>query len=119
MLRLGGRHYVRSIQKANEDGSLTFFCAIDEGLVLRLASGENLVENLRAAFDEARRDVARIKLTIGCDCILRRLEIRDKRLEAAVNGILKENHVIGFNTYGEQFQSIHINQTFTGVVLGE
>jgi hypothetical protein len=119
MLRLGGKHYVRSIQKANEDGSLTFFCAIDEGLVLRLARGENLVENLKGAFDEARRDVPRIKLTIGCDCILRRLEIQDKHLETYVNDILKENHVIGFNTYGEQYQSVHINQTFTGIVLGE
>ena len=46
LLRLGGKHYVRSIQKVNDDGSLSFFCAIDEGLVLRVASGENLVENL-------------------------------------------------------------------------
>ncbi|MCA8977218.1 MAG: FIST domain containing protein, partial [Planctomycetes bacterium] len=30
MVRVGGQHYVRSIQKVNDDGSLTFFCAIDE-----------------------------------------------------------------------------------------
>jgi hypothetical protein len=27
--------------------------------------------------------------------------------------------VTGFNTYGEQFNSVHVNQTFTGIVLGE
>jgi len=26
--------------------------------------------------------------------------------------------VIGFNTYGEQFNGMHINQTFTGVAIG-
>jgi hypothetical protein len=119
LLRLGGQYHVRSIQRVNEDGSLTFFCAIDEGLVLRLASGENLVENLRDAFEHVRRGVPNIKLTIGCDCILRRLEVLEKRLEGAVNEILKENHVIGFNTYGEQYQSVHINQTFTGIAIGE
>jgi hypothetical protein len=119
MLRLGGQYYVRSIQRVGSDGSLTFFCAIDEGLVLRLGRGENLVDNLKSAFRAARRDVPHIKLTIGCDCILRRLEVADKALEPTVNEVLKENHVIGFNTYGEQYQSVHINQTFTGIALGE
>jgi hypothetical protein len=119
MLRLGGDYYVRSIQKVGPDGSLIFYCAIDEGLVLRLGQGENLVDNLKDAFQKARREVPHIKLTIGCDCILRRLEVTDKALESSVNEILKQNNVIGFNTYGEQFQSVHINQTFTGVALGE
>ncbi len=119
MLRLGGQYYVRSIQKPNDDGSLTFFCAIDEGLVLRLATGEQLVENLKDAFEGVRDEIPDIKLTIGCDCVLRRLEVQEKQLETAVNEILIRNHVIGFNTYGEQFLSVHINQTFTGIALGK
>ena len=39
ILQIGGKHYVRSIQKVNEDGSLSFYCAIDNGLVLTLAKG--------------------------------------------------------------------------------
>jgi hypothetical protein len=119
MLRTGGEYYVRSIQKVNPDGSLTFYCAIDEGLVLRVAEGENLVENLKAAFAEVRSSIPKIKLTIGCDCILRLLEVKSKGLQKEVNEILVENNVIGFNTYGEQFNSLHVNQTFTGIVLGE
>jgi hypothetical protein len=26
--------------------------------------------------------------------------------------------VIGFNTYGEQYASMHLNQTFSGVAFG-
>jgi hypothetical protein len=45
--------------------------------------------------------------------------VADKGLEAHVNEVLKQNDVIGFNTYGEQYNSVHINQTFTGIALGE
>jgi len=37
MLKIGGEYYVRSIQKVNEDESLSFYCAIDNGLVLTVA----------------------------------------------------------------------------------
>ena len=42
LVRLGGAEHVRSIQKANPDGSLTFYSAIDEGLVLTLARSLDL-----------------------------------------------------------------------------
>ena len=35
LVLVDGTNYVRSIQKANPDGSLTFFCAIQEGIILR------------------------------------------------------------------------------------
>jgi len=119
MLRFGGEYYVRSIQKMNDDGSLTFFCAIDEGLVLRVAEGHNLVNNLDEALVKIREEIPDIKLTIGFDCILRLLEVQHKKLQKDVNAIFIKNHVIGFNTYGEQYKSVHVNQTFTGIVLGE
>ena len=31
---------------------------------------------------------------------------------------LERNNVIGFATYGEQFNAMHVNQTFTGVAIG-
>lgn len=119
MLRVGGEYYVRSIQKINVDGSLTFFSAIDEGLVLRVAERKDLVENLEETFNHVRKEIPNIALTIGFDCILRRLEVIDNSLQDDVDDILKRNNVIGFSTYGEQFKSVHVNQTFTGIVLGE
>ena len=47
---IDGTNYVRSIQKVNPDDSLTFYCAIENGLVLRVAKGVDLVENLEQAF---------------------------------------------------------------------
>ena len=37
VVRVGGEYYCRSIQKTNADGSLSFFCAIDDGIVLSIA----------------------------------------------------------------------------------
>ena len=37
VVKVGGRYYTRSIQKVNDDESLTFFCAIDKGVVLTVA----------------------------------------------------------------------------------
>ena len=54
---IDGKSYVRAIHKANPDGSLTFFCAIENGLILRIAhTGDlygKLAEILRA---DAQRD---------------------------------------------------------------
>jgi hypothetical protein len=118
MLKIGDRWYVRSIQKANEDGSLTFFCAIDVGLVLTLAEGGDLVNGLKDEFDTIRREVPNVDLIIGCDCVLRKLEILEKGVMKEIENILNNVNFIGFSTYGEQFNSVHVNQTLTGVAIG-
>jgi hypothetical protein len=115
---IDGTDYVRSIQKANPDGSLTFFCAIEEGLVFRVAHGVNLVDNLEQTFEKIREDVGEPQLVIGCDCILRNLEISQSGLKDRVGEIFKNNSTIGFSSYGEQFHGVHVNQTLTGIAIG-
>lgn len=119
VVRIDGNDYVRSIQRVNADGSLTFYCAIEEGLVLRIAQGVDLLDNLNAAFDQTRRNIGQPAATLVCDCILRKLEVINNHNTEAVNVTLKANHAIGFNTYGEQFRGIHINQTFAAIAIGE
>ena len=118
ILQIGGKHYVRSIQKANDDGSLSFYCAIDNGLVLTLAKGMDLVENLQKQLSAIRDVVPNPELIIGCDCILRRLEVQEKGLLHEVRDALKTEKILGFSTYGEQFNAIHVNQTLTGIAIG-
>lgn len=115
---IDGNNYVRSIQKVNPDGSLTFYCAIEEGVVLRVARGVDLVDNLEHAFSEIRSEIGPPELVLGCDCILRRLEIAQNGLESRVADIFRLNNAVGFSTYGEQFRGVHVNQTLTGVALG-
>jgi hypothetical protein len=115
---IGDTAYVRSIQKANPDGSLTFFCAIDEGVVLRVAHGMDLPDNLKRAFDDIRAEIGAPQLVLGCDCILRDEEFTQNGQKPLIEQMFKTHNVVGFNSYGEQYRGIHINQTFTGIAIG-
>ena len=118
LVRVGGRYYVRSIQKVNDDGSLTFFCAIDKGLVLTVAKGTDIIRNLSDQLQAIRAEIGPPELLIGCECILRSLELEQKQLKGEAGRLLAEQNIIGFNTFGEQFQAMHVNQTFTGAAIG-
>ncbi|WP_432445564.1 nitric oxide-sensing protein NosP [Variovorax paradoxus] len=118
VLTIGGTTYVRSIQKANADGSLTFFCAIENGLVLRVAKGVDLLQNLEQAFAEIRAEIGPPQLVLGYDCILRKLEITQSAARERIGEVLQENNTVGFHTYGEQFRGVHVNQTLVGIAFG-
>lgn len=119
VIRINGVDYVRSIQKANPDGSLTFYCAIDNGLIFMAAHGIDLIKNLEQTFNEIQSEIGKPQLILACDCILRNLEIQREGLKPEVEKIFRDNHVVGFSTYGEQFMGVHINQTLTGLAIGE
>jgi hypothetical protein len=116
VVRIGGRHHVRAIQRVDENGDLVFFSAIDEGLVLTLAEPQDMVAHLNAelsALSEAGPPAA----ILACDCILRRMEAQEKQLSGALSRVLQAHRVVGFSTYGEQWNSMHVNQTMTGVAI--
>lgn len=115
---IGGMNYVRSIRQALPNGSLQFFCAVEEGTVMRVASGGDLLNSLEKSFAALRADIGVLQIVIGCDCILRRLEIERHCLNDHVAELLRSNRVVGFNTYGEHYRGVHINQTFVGIAIG-
>jgi hypothetical protein len=118
VVRVGGQDYVRSIQKVNPDGSLSFFCAIDEGLVLSAATNIDAYETLNTVFDDIEKQIGPTQLVLGCECVLRLLEREQIQDKGPMGTLLASRNVVGFNTYGEQYQGIHVNQTFTGVAFG-
>lgn len=115
---IDGTDYVRSIQKALPDGSLSFYCAIDEGLVLRVARGVDLVANLDKTLAGIREELGEPQVVLACDCILRNLEVSQNGTKPAVETILQRNKAVGFSTYGEQYGGVHVNQTLTGIAFG-
>jgi hypothetical protein len=116
VVRVGGRHHVRAIQRVTEDGALVFFSAIDEGLVLTLAKVGDIAGHLEEALDALAAD-GPIDTILACDCILRRIEATQKQAARRVSDLLGTHHVVGFNTYGEQVGAKHVNHTMTGVAI--
>lgn len=119
VILLEGTNYVRSVRSANPDGSLTFYCAIDEGMVLRVAAMTDLLANLRASLMDIGGSIGRPALTLGFDCILRKLNISSKNLTTEIEGLFRAYNAIGFASYGEQYNGIHVNHTLTGIAIGD
>lgn len=118
LLKIGGEWYVRAIQKNNRDNSLSMFSAIEEGLVLTIGKGHDIISNFMDQTLIFEKEVPQNRFIILCDCILRRLELKSRGITGEMDKLLGGCSAIGFSTYGEQFNSIHVNQTLTGVVIG-
>jgi len=118
VVRVGGEYYCRSIQRMHADGSLSFFCAIDDGLVLSIAQPTGMVESTREALASVSERLGGIDMILGFDCVLRRLDARNRQVARDISELYRENKVIGFGTYGEQYRSMHLNQTLTGIAFG-
>ncbi len=114
--KIGDEHHVLAIQRVEPDGTLRFFSAIEPGLVLRLAQSTDLEAHLE-------RELSRLApkgetpAILACDCILRRLEAENSQSAHRISKVLDRFGVTGFNTYGEQFNLVHVNQTFTGLAF--
>lgn len=121
LLKMGGEYYVRSIQKLNSDNSLTFYCAIDNGLVMRLGEVTSLYNSTQELFKNLNGSLGGEKTCIFFECILRRLEIMEMSQEERkrITELYQKNNALGFHTFGEQFGGVHINQTLTGVAFGK
>jgi len=114
-----GEVYVRSIQQVHDDGSITFFCGVEEGMVLALSGHVDMVERLSEDFDASIARHGSCEFMLGYNCILRALEA-EKREHADSLGEIWQRAArssIGFDTYGEQLDGLHINQTLLAVML--
>jgi hypothetical protein len=117
LVQLNNTHYVRAISDADANGALSFMAAIDDGLIMTLGEGQEIIETLQTGLDIRDDSGARPDFILGFDCVLRKLEIEQKQLEQAVSDILRRERVFGFNTFGEQHCGVHMNQTFVGVAF--
>jgi len=118
MVRAGGEYHVRSVQTANPDGSLTFYCAIDEGLVLTVGEPFDRIAGMEALFSDIRKDIGPVDRIIAFDCVLNRIDAEHRQIARDVSDLYRRHGVIGFNTYGEQYHALHVNQTFSGLAIG-
>lgn len=115
-VRMGTRHHVRAIQRVLPSGDLVFFSAIDEGVVLTIAEPQDMAAHLERELDRLA-EPGRPEAILAFDCILRRIEARDKQMTGRVSALLRRHGVAGFSTYGEQIGPLHVNHTMTGLAF--
>ncbi|MCH9764600.1 MAG: FIST C-terminal domain-containing protein [Alphaproteobacteria bacterium] len=118
VVKIGGDYYCRSIRNMNPDRSLSFFCAIDEGLVFTVATPTDIVASTASALKDVESSMGKIDFVLGFECVLRRLDAENRQVRHKVEDIYQRYNVVGFHTYGEQYNAMHLNQTLTGIAFG-
>jgi len=111
--------YVRAIAQLGEDNSLIFYCAIEEGMILNLCSHQDMQQQFMQALDDITAPANRINIMFIFNCILRRLEAESNDLIEDLAGEIgvASQHAFGFDTYGEQWNGLHINQTLVALAI--
>lgn len=112
-------HYVRAINTATDNHALSFLAAIDNGLIMTLGKGQEIIETMEAGLNVVDAQGRPPDFVLGFDCVLRKLEIEQKQLSGKASELFRTHRVFGFNTYGEQHCGVHMNQTFVGVAFFE
>ncbi|WP_245866430.1 FIST N-terminal domain-containing protein [Oceaniglobus roseus] len=110
-------YHVRAIQQVTEGGGLAFLSAIENGLILTLGRGKEILETMNAELSVTGQYGLPPEIVLGFDCVLRRLEIEQNGCAGEASRILRDRRVIGFNTYGEQHGGLHMNHTFVGIAF--
>jgi hypothetical protein len=113
MVRVGGQYFCRGAQRIYPNGALEFACAIEPGMVVTLAEPRNIVARLGEMFSSMHSQLGPTDLVIGFDCAARTVYMEQQGIEGAIVAIMKRQPVVGFATLGEQFNTIHANNSFT------
>ncbi len=118
VVRVGGSWHTRSVRGLTADGGLELACAIDEGVPLSVGHNTGMLENLRSLFEDIQGAVGHPHAVLGFDCIMRRIEADTVNIKPELRDLFAQYHVVGCSTFGEQFNGLHCNHTFTGVAFG-
>ena len=113
MIKVGGQYFARGTQRIYEDGSIEFACAMEPGLVVTVAQPVDMIERLTGTFDILRKALGTPELVIGFDCAARTGDMERHGLVKTVSALFAQHRVAGFSTLGEQFNTIHVNNSFT------
>ena len=113
MVRVGGQYFCRGAQRIYPNGALEFACAIEPGMVVTLAEPRNMVARLADLFSEMHSQLGPMEVVIGFDCAARTVSMEQNGVESAIAALMKRQPVVGFATLGEQFNTIHANNSFT------
>ncbi|HEY0941282.1 MAG TPA: FIST N-terminal domain-containing protein [Steroidobacter sp.] len=118
MIRVGGQFFPRGVQRCYDDGTLEFACAMEPGIVATVARPGDYVARLRDMFEGMRAAIGPPELVIAFECSARTAYMEQHGLTSDVEGLYRDNGVVGFSTLGEQFNTVHVNNSLTCLGIG-
>lgn len=118
MVKVGDAYFPRGAAGVDADGSLQMACPVSPGLRLSLGETTPLTDSLAVLEREIRDELGEPELILGVECLMRRVEAEYTNQSQDLDVWFRRNRVVGFCSFGEQFRSMHVNNSFTGVAIG-
>ncbi len=109
---IGDEVFIRSLRTLEADGSISAFCAVAEGMTLRLLETKDMIADTKTAIEEKKAQMGSISAILNFNCVLRTLQLENEQCMLPFCEVFAEYPTCGFSTYGEIYLG-HINQTAT------
>lgn len=119
IITVGDRAYPRGFLEILADGALRCACAIDEGMIFRVANQVDYASQLEQAFARIRRELGEQLLIMGFECAARKQLVQQYGLLRPVQALFRANNVWGFSCMGEQSNALNVNNSFNCLAFGK
>ncbi len=120
--RFRGRPFPVSVLQVNKDGTFRLGSSVQYGEQLSILEPADLVARTRQALEEAvkkvQNDGGKVEALLLFHCLARFIEASEGGEAGDLANALCQGPVCGLNTYGEQYETMHMNHSLTGVIFG-
>ncbi len=112
--------WITSSKSVGDNGSINAYSAITQNSIVKLLKPIDAVAEAKKTVQVINEKLPDCKGIILFNCILRYLQFKKENICTEISSeFLKFGSVCGFNTYGEQFNKLHVNQTLALIAFGE
>lgn len=120
--RFRGRAFPVSILEVEADHSFRLGHSVHYGQTLSILDSCDLVGSTRDFLQKTTRELASCggdpQAMLLFHCVARFVEASEQGDASRLGEALGQAPMCGFNTFGEQFQTLHMNHSLTGVIFG-
>lgn len=120
--RFRGRPFPVSILQVHKDGTFRLGSTVQYGEQLNILEPDHLIDRTRESLEAVVRQLSsdgnQVEAMLLFHCLARFIEAKEQNLTDALAEAMCQAPVCGLNTYGEQFETMHMNHSLTGVVFG-
>jgi len=112
--------WIASPMKLHDEKYLKYYCAIAPNSIVKILKPLDALKEAENTTIKIRNALLDCKGVLLFNCILRyKLFKKENLCSDIAQEYAKCGSISGFNTYGEQFNKLHVNQTLTLIALGE
>lgn len=115
-LMAAGQPFIRTVKDAKADGSMRLFCAVKEGMRLRLMKPSDIVGATSRDLKAVTRDFGPVKAILDFDCAHRALMLGEAGSYEEYAKLFHGAEAAGFSTFGEAYIGF-VNQTSVMVLF--